>query len=225
MDSQPGISSHFSFLPSHFASFLLLPFFKIIFCFPFLLPYFVPFTLLSFFAPLLKLPLFLLCFICFPCVVSCFLIPFLHCPFFAVFSCFPFLLLFLLPFSQFPFLWSFLTPKASLFFPPFSHFPFLASLLLTPFSRFPLSPFPFIFFLAPLSYFPILCPYPCSICMLPIFNSQIFIPLLAQDFLTLLLFSHSVVSDSLRPHGLQHARLLCPSPSPGACSNSCPLSQ
>ena len=33
-----------------------------------------------------------------------------------------------------------------------------------------------------------------------------------------------VVSDSLRPHGLQHARLPCPSPSPGACSNSCPLS-
>ena len=37
-------------------------------------------------------------------------------------------------------------------------------------------------------------------------------------------FSCSVVSDSLRPHGLQHARLPCPSPSPGACSNSCPLS-
>ena len=36
-------------------------------------------------------------------------------------------------------------------------------------------------------------------------------------------FSHSVVSDSLRPHRLQHARLPCPSPAPGACSNSCPL--
>ena len=36
--------------------------------------------------------------------------------------------------------------------------------------------------------------------------------------------SHSVVSDSLRPYGLQHARLPCPSPSLGACSNSCPLS-
>ena len=35
-------------------------------------------------------------------------------------------------------------------------------------------------------------------------------------------FSHSVVSDSLQPHGLQHARLPCPSPTPGACSNSCP---
>ena len=35
--------------------------------------------------------------------------------------------------------------------------------------------------------------------------------------------SHSVMSDSFRPHGLQHARLLCPSPTPKACSNSCPL--
>ena len=35
-------------------------------------------------------------------------------------------------------------------------------------------------------------------------------------------FSHSVVSDSLRPHGLQHRRLLCPSPTPGAYTNSCP---
>ena len=32
------------------------------------------------------------------------------------------------------------------------------------------------------------------------------------------------MSDSLGPHGLQHARLPCPSPSPGVCSNSCPLS-
>ena len=40
-----------------------------------------------------------------------------------------------------------------------------------------------------------------------------------------LLFSCSVVSNSFWPHGLQHARLPCPSPSPGACSNSCPSSQ
>ena len=40
----------------------------------------------------------------------------------------------------------------------------------------------------------------------------------------LLLFIRSVVSDSLQPHGLQQARLPCPSPSPRACSNSCPLS-
>ena len=31
--------------------------------------------------------------------------------------------------------------------------------------------------------------------------------------------------NSLRPHGLQHARFPCPSPSPGFCSNSCPLHQ
>ena len=40
----------------------------------------------------------------------------------------------------------------------------------------------------------------------------------------LLLLSRSVMSDSLWPHGLQHARLSCPSPSPRACSNSCPSS-
>ena len=33
------------------------------------------------------------------------------------------------------------------------------------------------------------------------------------------------MSYSWQPHGLQHARLPCPSPTPGACSNSCPLSQ
>ena len=36
-------------------------------------------------------------------------------------------------------------------------------------------------------------------------------------------FSHSVMSDSLQPHEQQHTGLLCPSPNPGACSNSCPL--
>ena len=39
------------------------------------------------------------------------------------------------------------------------------------------------------------------------------------------LFSHSIMSNSLWFHGLQHARLLCPSPTPGACSNSCPSSR
>ena len=38
-------------------------------------------------------------------------------------------------------------------------------------------------------------------------------------------FSCSVVSDSWRPYGLQHARPPCPSPNPGVYSNSCPLSQ
>ena len=41
----------------------------------------------------------------------------------------------------------------------------------------------------------------------------------------LLLFSRSVMSDSLLPHGLLHAKLPYPSPSPRVCSNSCPFSQ
>ena len=38
-------------------------------------------------------------------------------------------------------------------------------------------------------------------------------------------FSPSVVSNSLQPYGLQHVRLPCSSPTPRACSNSCPLSR
>ena len=38
-------------------------------------------------------------------------------------------------------------------------------------------------------------------------------------------FSHSVMSSSLWPHGLQHSRLPCISLTPGVYSNSCPLSQ
>ena len=49
------------------------------------------------------------------------------------------------------------------------------------------------------------------------------IPMLLLRILKSILFSHSVMSDSLRSHGLQHARLPCPSPTPGAWSNSCPL--
>ena len=45
-----------------------------------------------------------------------------------------------------------------------------------------------------------------------------------ERVLLLLLFSHSVVSNSLWPYGLQHTRLPCSSPSLGVCSNSCPLS-
>ena len=44
-----------------------------------------------------------------------------------------------------------------------------------------------------------------------------------QSPLSSVQFSCSV-SNSLQPHGLQQARLPCPSPSPRACSNSCPLS-
>ena len=38
-------------------------------------------------------------------------------------------------------------------------------------------------------------------------------------------FSHSAVSDSLRPHKPQHSRPPCPSPTPGVHTNSCPSSQ
>ena len=41
----------------------------------------------------------------------------------------------------------------------------------------------------------------------------------------LLLFSRSIMPDSLWPHGVQHARFPCPSPPPRACSNLCPLSR
>ena len=44
-------------------------------------------------------------------------------------------------------------------------------------------------------------------------------------FLTIGQFTHSVVSNSLRPHPLQHTRLPCPPPTPGAYSNSCPSSR
>ena len=42
--------------------------------------------------------------------------------------------------------------------------------------------------------------------------------------MSLVQFNRSLASDSLRPHGLQHARLPCPSPTLGACSDSCPSS-
>ena len=45
------------------------------------------------------------------------------------------------------------------------------------------------------------------------------------DIIRQVQFSHSVMSDSLQPHGLQHARLPCPSPTPRAYSHSCPSSQ
>ena len=45
-----------------------------------------------------------------------------------------------------------------------------------------------------------------------------------QRWQSVSLFSHSVMSDFLWPHGLQQARLPCASPIPGVCSDSCPLS-
>ena len=46
-----------------------------------------------------------------------------------------------------------------------------------------------------------------------------------KSTMLLLLFSHQVVSNSLWPHGLQHTRLPCPSPSPRVCPSSCPLNR
>ena len=43
-------------------------------------------------------------------------------------------------------------------------------------------------------------------------------------YISLVQFSYSVMTDSLQPHRLQHARPPCPSPSLRVCSNSCPLS-
>ena len=49
------------------------------------------------------------------------------------------------------------------------------------------------------------------------------IPIITLQSNRLLLFSLSVMSDSLQPHGLQHDKNPCPSLSPGIFSNSCPL--
>ena len=57
----------------------------------------------------------------------------------------------------------------------------------------------------------------------PVFHVHVWIPFDAESLASLLLFSRPVVSDSWRPHGLQHARTLCPSPSPGVCPSSCSL--
>ena len=46
-----------------------------------------------------------------------------------------------------------------------------------------------------------------------------------KSSLTSVQFSHLVMSESLQHHGLQHARLPCPSPAPGAYSNSCSSSR
>ena len=56
----------------------------------------------------------------------------------------------------------------------------------------------------------------------PVLSTVLFIQ--TSLVFSLIQFSRSVMSDSLQPHGLQHARLPCPSPIPGACSNPCALS-
>ena len=52
----------------------------------------------------------------------------------------------------------------------------------------------------------------------------VFMAIIFFCFIDLCQFSHSVVSDYLRPHGLQHAKLSCPSPTARAFSNSHPSS-
>ena len=47
----------------------------------------------------------------------------------------------------------------------------------------------------------------------------------ASDSFSSVQFSRSDMSDCLQPHGLQQARLPCPSPTPEVCSNSCPSSR
>ena len=62
-----------------------------------------------------------------------------------------------------------------------------------------------------------------TFCPVSLICRSVFAPI--PHSLDLLLFSCSVMSNSLWPYGLQHARLPCSSPSPRACSNSRPLSQ
>ena len=54
-------------------------------------------------------------------------------------------------------------------------------------------------------------------CDTSLLRNEVYVPL---PSICILLFSDSVLSNSLQPYGLQHARLPCPSPFPGACSNS-----
>ena len=55
--------------------------------------------------------------------------------------------------------------------------------------------------------------------------NQLFFSKKALNSLSSVQLSRSVVSDSLRPHESQHARPLCPSPTPGVHPNSCPSSR
>ena len=66
---------------------------------------------------------------------------------------------------------------------------------------------------------------PCSSQTLPSLISTYTHPHTRGSPPTYVQFSPSVVSDSLQPHELQHARPPCPSQTPGVCSNSCPSSQ
>ena len=61
-------------------------------------------------------------------------------------------------------------------------------------------------------------------CLCPPRLEHLFPPVLSVQFISVQ-FSRSVMSNSLQPHESQHARLPCPSPTPGVHSDSCPSSQ
>ena len=65
----------------------------------------------------------------------------------------------------------------------------------------------------------------CKLISPPLKTVWRFFKKLKVELPLLLLFSHSVMSNSLQPPGLQHTKLLCLSPSPRACSNSCSSSR
>ena len=66
--------------------------------------------------------------------------------------------------------------------------------------------------------------WPLSLSIMHLASSMSFHGSITHFFFSSVQFSCSVVSHSLRPHELQHARPPCPSPTPGVHSNSCPLS-
>ena len=74
-------------------------------------------------------------------------------------------------------------------------------------------------FLYPCSSVILACSFFC-VCAILLFNCHVFVFLIFSRQ-----FGHSVMSDSLQSHGLQHARLPRPSPSPGVCSSLCSLSR
>ena len=64
------------------------------------------------------------------------------------------------------------------------------------------------------------------ICILSVLFKSYFLPINIPSSSTVPhFFSCSIMSDSLKPHGLQHTRPTFPPPTPGVYSNSCPLSQ
>ena len=100
-------------------------------------------------------------------------------------------------------------------------------------SRTPLSDFHFLHHITSLKIFPLIYLWFLalwlmwfSFCVNPIWGLLVGYMSLTPNLVTFdsVQFSHSIMSDSLRPRGLQHARLPCPLQTPGACSNSCPSS-